>query len=97
MNGARGEAAININGEACRLCLTLGALAEIETALGAGSMAQLTARLSKLSAVDLLCVLQALLRGGGHVDIAARLSALPVSPAVAARAVSEAFAAALEG
>ncbi len=97
MNRARGEAAIEIDGESYRLCLTLGALAEIETALDAGSMAQLTARLSKLSASDLLCVLQALLRGGGHIDIAARLSALPVSPAVAARAVSEAFTTALEG
>ena len=96
MNAARGETSIMIEGEPCRLCLTLGALAEIETAFECASMAELTARLSNLSARDLLTVLRALLIGGGHGEIAGRLSALPVSPAAAAEAVAEAFRTAME-
>ena len=34
VNGVRGEAVAVLAGEERRLCLTLGALAEIETALG---------------------------------------------------------------
>lgn len=40
-NRARGEARLEIEGRERVLCLTLGALAEIETALGCGSMQDL--------------------------------------------------------
>jgi len=72
-------------------------LAEIETALGCASMAQLRARLASLSAGDLVAVLAALLRGGGDAETAARLPDLSIPPGEAARAVADAFQAALAG
>ncbi len=91
MNGARGETVIRIDGETYRLCLTLGALAEIETALGCKSMRDLQARLGNLSAADLIVVLAALLRGGGASEMAGRIGGVSLSAGDAARAVAEAF------
>ncbi len=96
MNAVRGESEIIIGGQACRLCLTLGALAEIEAAFGCRSMGELTARLRSLSASDLSAVLAALLRGAGETQMAARVRELPVSPSLAAGAVAETFRRALE-
>ncbi len=93
MNGARGEVALVIGGVERRLCLTLGALAEIETAFGCNSMAELQVRLKRLSAGELMTVLAALMRGGG--EIVGDLSAADVSPGAVAKAVAEAFRAAL--
>ena len=42
MNPQRGETAIEIDGETRKLCLTLGALAEIERGLGCMSLKDLT-------------------------------------------------------
>lgn len=64
MNGARGEVTATLGGVERRLCLTLGALAELETSFGADTVEALTARLSRPSARDLTVVLEALLRGG---------------------------------
>lgn len=91
MNAARGETALAVDGRARRLCLTLGALAEIETALGCRTMAELEARLRALSAADLMAVIAALLRGGGEREAAARIGEADVAPGAAARAVAEAF------
>lgn len=95
MNGARGEVSLVIAGKACRLCLTLGALAELETAFGCQSLADLQARLRTLSARELSTVLAILLKAGGDGDVAEALPGLAVSPLDAARAVAEAFHAAL--
>ena len=91
MNAARGETSLMIGGQARRLCLTLGALAEIEAAFGCTRMSELDARLRSLSAADLTLVLAALLRGGGEDEAAACLGSADVSPGAAARAVAEAF------
>jgi hypothetical protein len=64
-NAQRGEVLAVLGGVERRLCLTLGALAELETAFGADSVDALAARLARPSARDLLLVLEALLRGGG--------------------------------
>ena len=90
MNGARGEAAVMMGGERRRVCLTLGALAEIETGLGVDGLAAVAERMKALSARDLMVVLAAVLRGGGETepDVAA------VDPREAAVAVAQAFAAA---
>ena len=77
-----------------RLCLTLGALAEIETGLGVSGIAALGARMRVLSAGDLMIVLAALLRGGGEDGLADRLDRAAVDPREAAGAVARAFAAA---
>ena len=77
-----------------RLCLTLGALAELETALGVDGIEALSQRLRRLSARDLTLVVAALLRGGGEVEAAARLPETRVDFREAAEAVAAAFAAA---
>ena len=93
VNGARGEVMARLAGAERRLCLTLGALAEMETALGCDGLAALAERMRALSARDLMVVLAALLRGGGETTLAAELVGAPVDPCEAAEAVAEAFAA----
>lgn len=67
-NMHRGEIAAVIGGEKRTLCLTLGALAELEARLGAGDLAGLAERFGegRISARDLTAILGAGLRGGGH-------------------------------
>lgn len=89
-NGARGEVVCELGGEPRRLCLTLGALAELETAFGAEGWEALTVRLRKLSAKDLTVVLAALLRGGGEGDV----NLTGVEFREAAQAIAAAFEAA---
>ena len=93
-NGVRGEATARLAGAERRLCLTLGALAEIETGLGTAGMAALAERMRSLSARDLMVVLAALLRGGGEGVLADGLASASVDPREAAEAVAKAFAAA---
>lgn len=92
-NGVRGEVVANLAGAERTLCLTLGALAEIETGLGVAGVAALAERLRSLSARDLMVVLAALLRGGGEAVLADGLAAASVDPREAAEAVAKAFAA----
>lgn len=68
INRHRGELAANLGGKERCLCLTLGALAHLETSFGAEDLTQLTERFSKgrLSAGDLLSIIHAGLLGGGH-------------------------------
>lgn len=94
MNKARGEVSAVLVGVERRLCLTLGALAEIETALDVDGLGGLGERMRALSARDLLAVLAALLRGGGEDDLARNLAGAAVDPREAAEAVAMAFAAA---
>ena len=93
-NGVRGEVVANLAGAERTLCLTLGALAEIETGLGVAGVAALAERLRSLSARDLMVVLAALLRGGGEAVLADGLASASVDPREAAEAVAKAFAAA---
>jgi len=93
-NGMRGETAAVLGGAERRLCLTLGALAEIETALGLESVGALADRMRALSGRDLMTVLAALLRGGGERELAADLDRAAIDPHEAAEAVAKAFAAA---
>lgn len=74
-----------------RLCLTLGALAEIEGALGLEGPGALAERMRALSARDLTAVLAALLRGGGEAAFASELDRAAVTPVEAAEAVAAAF------
>ena len=67
-NPYRGEVAARLDGREWTLCLTLGALAELETAFAADNLSDLIARFStgRLSARDMLRIIHAGLRGGGH-------------------------------
>lgn len=91
LNAARGEAAVMLGGERRRLCLTLGALAEMETGLALDGLEALGERMRRLSARDLMVVLAALLRGGGEEN--ADALSRSVDPRAAAEAVAAAFAA----
>lgn len=76
-----------------RLCLTLGALAELETAFAADDLGALVARFAggKLSAGDMVKILGAGLRGAGHAisDDEVRMMRSPDGAAGFARAVAE--------
>lgn len=75
----RGEISALIDGEDKTLCLTLGALAELEARLMAGDLVGLSERFAtgRVSARDLTAIIGAGLRGGGNAvtdDDIARLS-----------------------
>lgn len=67
-NHHRGEIAAELGGRTYTLCLTLGALAELEAAFGADDLLALAARFEtgRLSARDAIRILGAGLRGGGN-------------------------------
>jgi hypothetical protein len=67
-NARRGEVEAKLDGKTHSLCLTLGALAELESAFGAGDLVSLAERFEarRLSARDLLRIIACGLRGGGH-------------------------------
>lgn len=85
INRIRGEVPLVIEGKTYRLCLTLGALAEIEAGLGLADLSELDARLARPRMADVIVILSALLRGGGQeVDVAAlRLDLRDVGKAIA--------------
>ncbi len=95
-NRARGEVLLAIDGRERRLCVTLGALAELEAAFDVVSLTELGARLGQLSAADMIVVLSALTAGGGEPMSGAELAAARIDPRDAASAVAEAFLAAFD-
>ena len=95
-----GEVAIIIDGQA-RVCkLTLGALAELETALDAGSLVELVQRFEgkSFSSRDVMALIVAGLRGGGWTGSAADLLSAEIeggaiaAAKVAAELLARAFA-----
>lgn len=91
-----GEVAVVIDGERRSLKLTLGALAELEAALEAGSLVDLVERFeaSAFSSRDVLALIVAGLRGGGWQGGASDLITAEVEggPLAAARAAAELLA-----
>lgn len=79
-NRRRGEIAAQLGGRDMKLCLTLGALAELEQAFAADDLGALVARFStgKLSATDMIRVIAAGLRGGGETISDAEVATLAV-------------------
>src|SRR5690606_34128498 len=67
-NSHRGEIEAVLDGKPHRLCLTLGALAELEIAFGAEDMLALAQRFEagRLTAFDAIRIIASGLRGGGH-------------------------------
>ncbi|MGU3555280.1 gene transfer agent family protein [Methylobacterium radiotolerans] len=80
-NRIRGEVPLTLGGRRYTLCLTLGALAELEAALQAGDLAGLAARFAggRVSARDLIALLGVALRGGGHDLDDAAVARLPLA------------------
>lgn len=91
VNPFRGEVALSIGGRSYRLCLTLGALAEIETALGIEALCELEPRFERLSAGDLLAILGALMRGGGEPLTDEEVALLPLSLGEVSEAIARAM------
>jgi hypothetical protein len=67
-NLKRGEIEAILDGRTYRLCLTLGALAELEGGLGATDLVALAERFenNRLSSRDILRIIGCGLRGAGH-------------------------------
>ncbi len=67
-NRRRGEIVAELDGKVRKLCLTLGALAELEAAYAADDLGALVTRFSRgsLSALDLMRIIAAGLRGAGE-------------------------------
>jgi hypothetical protein len=67
-NARRGEISAVLDGRERTLCLTLGSLAELETAFGASDLGDLSERFGagRLSARDLIRIVAAGLRGAGE-------------------------------
>ncbi|ACS39175.1 conserved hypothetical protein [Methylorubrum extorquens AM1] len=84
-NRRRGEVPLTLGQECYTLCLTLGALAELEDALGAGDLAGLAERFAggRLAARDVIALLGAALRGGGHALDGEAVARLPLSGGLA--------------
>lgn len=91
VNRARGEVLLDINDAPRRLCVTLGALAELEAAFDVNSIVELGERLARLSANELITVIAALVSGGGEAMSAAAIAQARVDPKAAVAAVAEAF------
>ena len=85
-NPFAGEVELVLGGERRTCRLTLGALAELEDGLGAGSLVDLVERFEtgKVSARDVLAVVVAGLRGGGWTGRAEDLTALDLGGGIAA-------------
>ncbi|KLK92713.1 Gene transfer agent (GTA) orfg10 protein [Microvirga vignae] len=80
-NKRRGEVALQFGDKRYTLCLTLGALAELEEAFGVEDLMALAERFGtgRLSSRDLLRLLGVALRGGGHEVSDAEVANLPLS------------------
>lgn len=98
-NPQAGEVALWIDGQRHVLKLTLGALAELEAALGADSLVALVERFegAEFSSRDVLALIVAGLRGGGWQGAAADLMAAEIrgGPVEAARVAALLLARAL--
>ena len=79
-NRHRGEIEAELGGRTYTLCLTLGALAEIENAYGGGDLLAIAERFEqgRIRASDAIRVIGAGLRGAGNVVSDAELASLQV-------------------
>ncbi|MBJ6126194.1 gene transfer agent family protein [Microvirga splendida] len=79
-NRRRGEVALQLGDTRYTLCLTLGALAELEDAFGVQDLNALTERFGagRVSSRDLLTLLGVALRGGGQTLNDAEVANLPL-------------------
>jgi len=83
-NPRRGEVGLQLGGRRYTLCLTLGALAELESAFGVADLASLAERFGsgRLSSRDVLHVLAVALRGGGQPLSDAEVARLPLAEGI---------------
>lgn len=84
-NAKRGEIEALLDGKIYTLCLTLGALAELESGFGAQDLVALAERFeaNRLSARDILRIIGCGLRGTGHALTDDQVSLMKVSDGLA--------------
>lgn len=96
VNPWAGEVSVTLDGVPLVAKLSLGALAELEAGLGAGSLMEIAERFEsgRMSARDVILVLVAGLRGGGWRGTAEdlRLAEIAGGPMVAVRTAAELLA-----
>ncbi|WP_157967709.1 gene transfer agent family protein [Cohaesibacter intestini] len=75
-NKRRGEIDLTLDGKTYPLCLTFGALAELEDKMGLANIGELAGRFSngQVRSADLIRILGVALRGGGN-DVSDRQAA----------------------
>ena len=99
-NPLAGEVAVLLDGAPHVMKLTLGALAELESALDAPSLVELVERFEggRFSTRDVLALVVAWLRGGGWSGVAGDLLKVEIGggPVEAARAAAELLARAFQ-
>lgn len=85
-NAVRGEIEARLDGKTYTLCLTLGALAELESGMGASDLVGMAQRFEagRLSARDILRIIGCGLRGAGHALSDDEISRMKVSGGFAA-------------
>jgi hypothetical protein len=85
-NHRRGEIEARLDDQNYTLCLTLGALAELESGLGASDLVALAQRFesNRLSSRDILRIIGCGLRGAGHALTDEEVSRMKVSGGFAA-------------
>jgi len=76
---ARGESTVTIDGEEYTLCMTVGALADIQDHYDIDDMTELSRRMASPRVGDLLVMLWALLNGGGADITLAEVKRLEVT------------------
>jgi hypothetical protein len=100
-NRHRGEIAARIDERDWKLCLTLGALAELESAFGADDLGALAEKLGtgRLTARQMTAIIAAGLRGGGHDITETEVSQMHCDGGMAglARIVADLISATFEG
>jgi len=79
-NSHRGEVALTLGAARYTLCLTLGALADLEAAFGVEDLGAVVERFGsgRLSSRDVLTLLAVALLGGGHALSYEAVAALPL-------------------
>ena len=95
-NTVRGEVAIKgPDGTDYNLCLSMGAMAELEKELGLEDITKIGSRLTKPTSEDLITIILCLLHGGGHEDITREeLRRWPFNVKTVTKAMTAAFSAA---
>lgn len=84
-NARRGEISARLDGKDWRLCLTLGALAQLEAAFCVGDLVALGDRFAsgRLSANDMIAIIAAGLNGAGHEVTAQEVGVMHVDGGLA--------------
>ena len=95
-NQVRGEVELDgPEGKKFKLCLTLGAMAELERELGIENITEIGERFKKPKMSDVTTIILCLLHGGGHKDVTReQLEDWPFNMKTSMAKITEAFGAA---